>query len=345
MLSAEEGVLFTLAQVMNIETTTQQAGKTYDFDQGHDPRKLAQHWFQTPPEGLTLFIVFYTMACRWSRCLGCNLPSKMSKRHVPFGDLMAQVDDLFETILDEEKKTGLKKIILSNNGSVLDEETFSTTALMYFIAMMNLHCPNLSVLSIETRPEYIDWEELEIIARALNEGATPTDLEVAVGFEAYDDTIRNEYFHKGMPLPVFENMVAKLAKYGFKLKAYFMQKPVPNLSEVEGIRDIVLAIDYLDDIADRYAIELNMHLNPTYVAAGTVLESAFHNGTYSPPQLESVRTAVLHAENKRISIYVGLNDEGLAVPGGGFVREGDEALVQALERFNETGDFALLRST
>ena len=214
---------------------------------------------------------------------------------------------------------------------------------MYFIAMMNLHCPQLSVLSVETRPEYIDWEELEIIARALREGQTPTVLEVAIGFEAYDDTIRNDHFHKGMSFRVFEDMVEKLATYGFKLKAYFMQKPVPGLSEEQGIRDIMLAIEYLDEIANRHEIDINMHLNPTYVATGTELETAFRTGVYSPPRLESVRAAVLHGENRGISIYVGLNDEGLAVPGGGFVREGDEALLQALERFNRTGDFALLK--
>lgn len=317
---------------------------THAVDRHHDPRKPSQHWFQNPPEGLTLFIVFYTLACRWSRCLGCNLPSRMSQHHVSFGDIMAQIEELFGTILDEEQKRGLKKIILSNNGSVLDEETFSTTALMYFIATMNLHCPHLSVLSIETRPEYIDWEELEVIARALKEGQTVTALEVAIGFEAYDDTIRNDHFHKGMPLRVFENMVEKLARYGFRLKAYFMQKPVPGLSEEEGIRDIVRGIEYLDEIADRYGIDINMHLNPTYVASGTALEDAFHKGAYAPPQLESVRAAVLHGENRNISIYVGLNDEGLAVPGGGFVREGDAPLLQALERFNQTGDFALLKN-
>jgi uncharacterized Fe-S cluster-containing MiaB family protein len=80
------------------------------------------------------------------------------------------------------------------------------------------------------------------------------------------------------------------------------------------------------------------------VATGTELETAFQRGAYEPPRLESVREAVLHGENKKISIYVGLNDEGLAVPGGGFVREGDEALLKALERFNQSGDFALLKA-
>ena len=34
-----------------------------------------------------------------------------------------------------------------------------------------------------------------------------------------------------------------------------------------------------------------------------------------------------------------LYDEGLAVPGGTFLREGDETLVAALAQFNRTQDF------
>ena len=57
--------------------------------------------------------------------------------------------------------------------------------------MMNLNCPNISVLTLETRPEYVQVSELQLLARAIKEGDTPTKLELAVGFEAFDDTIRN----------------------------------------------------------------------------------------------------------------------------------------------------------
>ncbi len=328
---------------MNIEDITKEAGKTYGFRVHADSKKPAQFWFQDTRDGLTLFIVFYTLGCRWSKCLGCNLPSLVSKEHVPYSHIMAQVDHLFNHILTDQQKTGLKKIILSNNGSVLDEDTFSTTALIYFVAMMNLHCPGISILCMETRPEYIDWEELELISRALKEGATGTDLEIAIGFEAYSDVIRNEYFHKGMSLEVFEEMVEKLGKYGFRLKTYFMQKPVPGITEEEGRDDIIDAIDYLDSIAQRYSIDINLHLNPTYVAAGTELERAFIEKRYTPPLLKSVRDAVLHAENRNLSVYIGLSDEGLAVKGGSFIRPGDEEILEVLEKFNRTGNFRYLK--
>jgi radical SAM enzyme (TIGR01210 family) len=262
---------------------------------------------------------------------------------VPFNDIMKQVDHVFDFLLSPEQKENLKKIILSNNGSVLDEATYSTTALLYFVAKMNMNCPHISVLTLETRPEYVDMAELEVLHRALQEGETPTDLELAIGFEAFDDKIRNDHFQKGLKIEVFESMVKKIAKYGFKLKCYFMLKPVPGLSEEQAIADIAKGIEYLDSLSQKYAIEINLHLNPTYVARGTVLETEFKKGNYQPPTLESVQQAVLAAEQKRISLYVGLNDEGLAVPGGSFKREGDEELLEKLQHFNQTGDFSLLK--
>jgi radical SAM enzyme (TIGR01210 family) len=256
---------------------------------------------------------------------------------------MKQVDFIFDFLLSPQQKEDLRKIIISNNGSILDEDTFSTTALMYFFAKMNIHCPNITVLSMETRAEYVDLEELEVLARALKEGKTPTDLELAIGFEAFDDTIRNDYFYKGLSLETFENMAKMIAKYDFKLKVYFMLKPVPNLSEEEAIEDVKNGINYLDRISGRYSLDMNMHLNPTYVASGTVLEREFTKRLYKPPLLESVRKAVLEAEGKKLSVFVGLYDEGLAVPGGSFIRAGDEKLLKKLEVFNRTQDFTVLK--
>ena len=332
----------TDAYAKTIRTRTALTDKTYGFQDGHNPQLPADYWFQEALEGPTLFVVFYSQSCRWAECLGCNLPSLMSQYHVDFAPIMKQVDYIFDFLLTPQQKLDLKKIIVSNNGSILDEETFSTTALMYFLAKMNIHCPNVAVLTMESRAEYVDWEELAVIARALKEGATPTTLELAIGFEAFDDALRNDHFHKGLSLATFESVAEKVARYGFRLKVYFMVKPVPELSEDAAIRDVINGIDYLAGIADRYQLSINMHLNPTYAAKGTKLAEAFVRGDYTPPLLASVRQAVLAAQGKNITVFVGLHDEGLAVPGGSFIREGDEQLVKALECFNRTQDFTAL---
>ncbi|MBN2531676.1 MAG: hypothetical protein JXB88_02225 [Spirochaetales bacterium] len=325
-----------------IQKRTEESKKTYTFKEDHNPRLPADYWFQTSPEGPVLFLVFFTQACRWAKCLGCNLPSRVSLTHIGFKDIMKQTNFVFMNLLSKRQKVKLGKIILSNNGSVLDEETLSTTALLYFISQMNIHCPHIKVLTIESRAEYVDLAELETIHRAIKEGDTPTDLEIAIGFEAFDECIRNEHFKKGLTLDVVENLADMISRYQFRLKTYFMLKPVPGLSEEDAIDDIKEGIHYLDSIAEKYNIKINMHLNPTFAANGTPLAEAFKAGTFTPPLLTSVKEAIRASRGTRISVFAGLNDEGLAVPGGSFIRPGDEALIDLLEEFNRTQDYSLL---
>ncbi len=320
----------------------EKAGKAYIFNDDHDETKPAQMWFQESDEGRILFIVFYSQACRWSRCLGCNLPSQVASRHISYKAIMAQTDHVFSDPEVAKQANSIRKIIVSNNGSILDEATFSSTALMYLIAKINLTIPNLTTLCIETRPEYVDLAELEFIARALDESDNHTHLEIAIGFEAFDNHIRNEIFDKGLPLDIFERFVEKVAPYKYRLKCYFMQKPVPGMTDKAAVSDIHQAIDYLSGISKKYNIKINMHLNPTYVASGTILEESFRKGEFKPPRLEDVIKATKHIKNKSISIFVGLSDEGLAVEGGSFIRNGDEELIEKLEMFNQTQDFNVL---
>ena len=325
-----------------ISKASEKSGKTYSFDEEHDRKKPAQMWFQESQEGLVLFIVFYTQACRWSKCLGCNLPSKCSRFPVSYRSIIAQIDHLFSKEVILEKREVIKKMIISNNGSVLDEETFSSTALIYLIAKSNILLPNLSAISMETRPEYVDIAELEFLSRALKEGETPTCLEIAIGFEAFDDKIRNGIFNKGLHLHVFEDLARNISPYDFGLKCYFMQKPVPGITDKEALDDIKNGIDYLSETAKDYEIRVNMHLNPTYVASGTLLEKYFYNGEFIPPRLTDVIEAVIHSRGKPISIFVGLHDEGLAVEGGSFMRKHEGFMVKKLENFNRTQNYSVL---
>jgi radical SAM enzyme (TIGR01210 family) len=329
--------------VQQIKKGSQEGGKTYDFDEEHDSTQPAQMWFQESSDGLTLFVVFYSQACRWSRCLGCNLPSKSSQYHVDYKDIIAQIDHVFNLPEVIGKKEQIKKLIISNNGSILDQETFSSTALLYLLARINLNFSNLSVLTLETRPEFVEIEELEFLSRSLAEGDTSTTLELGVGFEAYDQTIRNEVFNKGLTLEVFESFIAKVAPYNYRVKCYFMQKPIPNFSDEEAVHDITKAIDYLNNISNRYGVKINMHLNPTYAAYGTPLEKYYYEGSFIPPTLHDVAHAVYHARKTSLTLYVGLYDEGLAVEGGSFIRKGDESLISALESFNRCQDYQLLK--
>ena len=141
-----------LYEVITIKIGADKGNKRYGYDSEHDSGVPADYWFQQSQEGLILFVVFYTQACRWNRCLGCNLPSKMSLSHVDYKAIIGQIDHLFCNPEVVSRAGEIRKLIVSNNGSVLDEATFSSTALMYLLAKVNLTLPNLEVLNLETRP-------------------------------------------------------------------------------------------------------------------------------------------------------------------------------------------------
>jgi radical SAM enzyme (TIGR01210 family) len=327
---------------IQLSKANEQAGKTYDFDEAHDERKPADWWFQQADEGLVLFVVFYTQACRWSLCTGCNLPSICSQHSVGYAALATQIDALLSEPKIAARKSDIAKVIVSNNGSVLDEVTFPSTALMYLLAQLNLQLPAMKVLSMETRVEYVDMAELEFLSRAMKERDEPAVIELAVGFEAFDDHIRNKVFLKGLSLASFEQLLHKVAGPHFRLKCYFMQKPVAGMSDEDALTDVQHGIDYLSEQARTHGVDINMHLNPTYVAKGTALAESFAAGDYAPPRLYDVARAALHAKGKGISVFVGLYDEGLAVEGGSFIRPGDDELIGVLEAFNRSQDFSAL---
>ncbi len=302
----------------------------------------AEMWFQRSKEGLILFVVFYSQACRWGRCAGCGLSGRMSPGHVPCGALMEQVDYLFRCPQVVQQRTKIRKVIVSNNGSIFDQKTFARRALRYFLVQLGRHLPQVHTLTLETRPEYVRRAELQFIDRTLKSTGSRVRVEIAIGFEAFDDHVRNDIYRKGLSLAEFERFVALAARFGCRVKCYFMQKPVPEMTDGEAMSDLRKAMDYLDGVAAAHGVEINMHINPTYVAVGTVLEQAFRQGRYSPPRLRDVAEVARHARGKRFSVFVGLTDEGLAVEHGSFLRDGDSPLIRELEKFNRTQDFDAL---
>ncbi len=327
---------------------TERSRKDYSFDDDHDPTEPVDVFFQESDEGTVLFVVLYTMACRYSRCTFCPLPATSTINYIGYRPLMDQIDRIFERPDVIERAPSVDKIILSNQGSVLDEHTFSSLALLYFVAKALRVMPDLDIMCMETRPEYVDDDELEFLARAMSEGHETT-LEIGIGFEAFDDTLRNGILKKGLVLSAdsphgFENLVRRVAKHNFWLKCYFMLKPDASLTDEAAIADVHNVIDYLSDVSAQHGAHISLHLNPTFAGIGTPLSDAFEEGEFTPPTLRHVAQAALHGEHKGIPIFLGLNDEGLAVPGGSFIRPGEEATVAELERFNRTGDYEILHS-
>ncbi|MFA4845632.1 MAG: hypothetical protein WC654_03685 [Patescibacteria group bacterium] len=328
---------------------TEEGSKTYGFDDHQTLREPVTYFFQESQEGVILFIVFRTPPCRHSKCTFCPLPQTSTMRQVAFWHYGEQMEAVFRDPIVRARLHEIRKVIVSNQGSVLDEETFPTLVLMHLVYLCQRNIQGFLSLSLETRPEYVDRVELDVLYRAMCEVDHRISIELAIGYEAHDDHVRNDLLKKGLVLRghgphTLESLARKCAEREFGLKCYFMLKPWPTFTDKTAIEDVKGGIDFLDEMAREHGVRISMHLNPTFVGKGTALVPPFEAGQFVPPHLVDVARAALHAEGKRVSIFLGLNDEDMAVPGGSFLREGDEPIVDLLEQFNRTQDFGLLRA-
>jgi len=265
-----------------------------------------------------------------------------SQRPIDQQAIIAQIEHVLSDDEISTRAPQIRKVILSNNGSILDETTFPPRALDYLLSSLNVRLPNLRVVTIETRAEYVDSDRLKSLSCTMEGRDTPVGFELATALEAFGDHIRNSTLRKGLTLQAFEDLVRILKRSSFRLKCYFMLKPVVGMTDEEALQDVRAGISYLSRIASQYDMVINLHLNPTFVAHNTPLEAGFRTGEYNPPQLGEVIDAVLSARDSSISVFVGLNDEGCAVAGGSILATCGADGLQALETFNRTQNYHAL---
>jgi radical SAM enzyme (TIGR01210 family) len=294
------------------------------------------HWYVDCALGKELVFALYTRPCRYGRCAFCALPSlSLGGETVAARDIERQVDFVLSQYTAEQLDV-VSQVSIYTASSSLDQECLPTRSLMY-VALKVADLPQLAVLSLETRPEYVEDWELKALGNVLGRGAR---LEVAIGYETHDPVLRNEVLGKGLAAEELRTLMRLLADNGMTLKAYMMLKPHFSLTEEAGIREALDGLDELAALGAEFGVPISIHLNPTYIAKGCRLTTELVAHAYQPPELTSVITVVLAARQRGLPIYVGLDDEGMAIEGGTFRSTGlsREAAVAALVAFNRHQD-------
>jgi radical SAM enzyme (TIGR01210 family) len=302
----------------------------------------ASYWFYNSPMGKGLFLVTYTRKCSFGLCTGCCLSQMGSEEFVGPRDVMEQCRRVFELELSDAEKEETRELVLSNNGSVLDTNSFPLASLLYCCVQASHHLSGLKRIVLETRVEFITEEFLALLKDVLNQQPQNVQLELAVGVEIFNDHLRNTIYRKGLTAKRLRTLAYQLAKHKVGLRTYFMYRPLPEMTVDEAQGDIRAAAIFLDGLASDLGLQVTFHLNPTFVAANTPLAEAFSQGKYVPVRLTEVVELVAELQKTSLRVYVGLNDEGLAVPGGSFVGEGEEHLLDRLRQFNRTQDVGRL---
>jgi radical SAM enzyme (TIGR01210 family) len=301
-----------------------------------DPRRPVFHWYRDTPAGTELVFSLYTRGCIYGLCSFCSLPSLSAGKHsISSDEIKAQVDFIVAQY-DAEKIACIEKVSVYNSGSVLDQRTLPTDALWHLFERVAAF-PRLKLVSLESRAEFVEAWEIEGIKERLQ----GVELEIAVGYETHDERIRNKVLKKGLGERAFIGLCELLAHRKARLKAYVMVKPDAVLSESEGVDEAVRTLLFLDETGDRLGLRVTAHLNPTYVAKGSLLEKEFNGQGYTPPRLWSVVEILHRVRDRGLPIQIGLETEGLAVEGGSFRNCGrcDDDVREALSSFSMTQDY------
>ncbi len=305
-----------------------------------DPRRPVYHGLRESPSGTELVIAFYTRGCLYGACSFCSLPA-LSAGALNIGDedIRAQADFALASLAGRDLAR-VRRVSVYNSGSVLDQRTLPTPALFHLIEKVAA-MPELALVSLDTRAEFVEPQELDGLKARLGRAA----LELSIGYEARDARMRNRILRKGLSERAFQDLCALLASKGVRLKAYVMVKPDVALSDARAALEAVRTLDHLAATGKRLGLSISAHLNPAYVARGSRLEKEFREQGYVPPRLWTVVDSILPCENLGLPIQVGLDTEGLAVKGGTFHNCGrcDARVRKALEAFSATQDYGPLK--
>lgn len=222
-----------------------------------------------------LTAIITTRGCSWRKCYMCGYWSE--SRAVSDTILRQELDQVIEKIGDAR----ILKIFTS--GSFLDEREVPAELRRYLVDQIKER--GVKKLIIESRPEFIDRKKLEDF-RGI-------ELEVGIGLETADDSIREQCINKGFNFLDFIKSSEIIRGEGFRVKCYLLLKP-PFLSEGEAIEDLVKSAEKVKDYVDVISVNL---MN---IQKATLVEKLWERGLYRPPwlwsaveALKNIRTEVI----------------------------------------------------
>ncbi len=301
-----------------------------------------QYWTDNMIGGKVAFIVYFSPPCTFRQCLGCALPDLSSESVIRPYDLIEQTDYVFHRAISEEELSDIRTLVISNNGSVLDEPTFPQSVLLHAVQVALAKMPRLHTVSLETRAEFISPTKLEAVANAIRlSGREDVSFEISLGVEIFDEKLRNRIMKKGLSNRAMVTAVEQIGTARGKLRCYFMYKGVPGMSDLEAFADLKQAIGFFDELSVEFNTPVLLHVNPTYAAVGTDLELALKSGRFTPPDLNLLVGSLKQLSTGRVKLHFGLNDEGLAVEGGSFQNAANESAIAELQYYNRFGEFAV----
>jgi len=217
-------------------------------------------------------IVLKTRGCSWALNHGCTMCGYFNEstwKKLSEEDLFRQ----FETAM--EQYNGEKIVKIYTSGSFLDNQEIKPVVRKKIL--QTLTKTTVEMVSVETRPEYVSYDQLEDIKKIFRTKL----LEISIGLETANDFVRKYSINKGFTLDDYKKAADMVKKNDFRLKTYLLIKP-PFLTEKESILDSISSVKKIMDCTD------TISFNPVNVQRNTVVEYLWRRNEYRPPWLWSI---------------------------------------------------------
>jgi radical SAM enzyme (TIGR01210 family) len=225
--------------------------------------------------------VVYLMSngCEWALknaqgCTMCGHLARQARR-----DKTISVDDYLQQFEKEFGKNDFKKyplLNLYNNGSFLNDNEIPSKARREMLKMINTN-PDIKMLVLETRPEFVTEEKVKEIKRLIPNKR----IELAIGLEIKDDFYRTICINKGFSLRQFDLAASIITKH-VNLRTYVFLKPL-LLTEKESIEQAIETIEYAFAKG-----ATTVSLEACTIQDYTLTKYLYDRGLYSTPWLWSI---------------------------------------------------------
>jgi hypothetical protein len=221
-----------------------------------------------------LVVILKTRGCTWALAGGCTMcgyANESAWGKVSEDQLVAQFERAWRKYGGEE----LVKIYTS--GSFLDRFEVPPAAQRRILQVVGRKPKKVA---FESLPGFVTDETLAAISGLCER------LEVGIGVESCNLRVLRDSVNKGHAFEAFPLAAAACRRHGVSVKSYLMCKP-PFLKESDALTDatrtIVAAAPHADVVS----------LNPTNVQANTLVDALHKRGSYRPPWLWTIVTALL----------------------------------------------------
>lgn len=269
-------------------------------------------------------VILRSKGCAWWWKSGCTFCGY-------FNDVRDDVsaEDMFSQWEYAKKSTnqfeGCQMIKVYTSGTFFEDRENPPEwqeAVLKETAEMGLH------LVVEAQAQMCTPEKIEWVA-ARHPGCT-----VAIGLEAYDDSVLRFHVNKGFTTKQWHRAVEMLRDNDLRVKTYLLFKP-PFMSEGDALTHTT---SWLIDVAP-YSDEVSV--NPMNIQKKTIVDRLFRNKEYRTPWLWSLVEMIKRAHeelddaNCRIIVHP---TAGGKIRGAHNCGSCDSEVVAAIERYSVSGD-------